>query len=362
MKIDEKKFRDVKELDEHTAVGYLKTSEAIISKNNVRAQNQKVDLMTDVTLGRSIKEFGLANLPLCTPNGEIVCGSRRLRAMKDQEWILVLIKDNLNESQQIELSLHENWARTNLPVEDEINSIIKYIKTNPSLTMPEIAKKLQVPLTWLTDRLQIQKNVIPLLNGQKIVRTEGLSKGQEKMSLTLSKATVLARDWIPKEVREHFIEKIKTEGMGKEQLQRKIGAWKVVQTVIDEEEDPEIKKKLEEKYDGVKGLDVDPKTVLNEWKRLHGQIEYSCEDIELPIEFFETDKLKADVKIPDDLKNRIDVFFLTFHGKAPSFKLVMKGQLPPKEIERIKKSKENSEDLVDEMLGIKEIKAKSKEV
>jgi len=335
MNFDKNKFRDVKELDEHTAVGYLRTSEATISPNNVRTQDAKEDLLTDVTLGKSIQAFGLANLPLCTPQGEIVCGSRRLRAMKDQEWIPVLIRDNLTDVEQIEISLHENWARKNLGVEEEIDSIQKYIKAKPNLTMPEIAKKLQVPLTWLTDRLQIAKNVIPLLNGQKIVRSEGLNKEQEKMSLTLSKASVLSRDWISKEVREHFIDNIQTEGIGKEQLQRELGKWKVIQTIIDEEDKPEIKATLEKEYGGDKSLEIDPKDVLEMKRKLEGWSP-ELEKVSLPIESFEKGNLKAGVNIPPEINREITKFFLDRTGRFVKYIVIIEGELPLSEVKKLK--------------------------
>lgn len=340
MQINKEKFKDVKELDEHTAVGYLRVSMAVISKNNVRTQDKRQDAFTDVTLGTSIKDFGLANLPLCTPEGEILCGSRRLRAFKDEEWIPVIIRDNLDDSQQLEISLHENWSRCGLSIEDEIASLQKYIKANPSLTMPEIAKKLHVPLTWVTDKLQIDKNLIPLLKGRKILKTEGMTKERERKTLSVSKASTLARDWIPDTVKEKFLEKIETEGVDRFQLQREVGKGKIVLSIIDEEEDPDIKKKLEEKYGGEKAWTVEPKTVTNEKFRLHGQVGFwRLEDVEYNIEDFETDELpnnKVDVKIPDDLKHRIDTFFLRKHGEAPKFQLVIRGKLPPETIEELK--------------------------
>jgi ParB-like chromosome segregation protein Spo0J len=335
MNYDKNKFKDVRELDEHTAVGYLKVSEAVISKNNVREQNSKVDALTDVTLKPSIEAFGMANLPLCTPNGEIVCGSRRLRAFKNEEWMPVLIRDNLSNSEQLEISLHENWARTNLPIEDEIESLQKYIKENPSLTKPEVAKRLQVPLTWVTDRLQIAKNIIPLLNGQKIARSEGLNKGQEKMRLTPSKAGILARDWISKTVREDCIEKIQKEGMGNDELHRVIGKWKVLQTIIEEEENPEIKAKLESEYSKIFVFEANPEDVLERQRDLRGYAP-NLEKVTLPIESFEKTNLKGQVTIPPEINKEIVKFFLDRTGRYVRTSILVEGELPLCEIKKLK--------------------------
>jgi ParB-like chromosome segregation protein Spo0J len=335
MNVDKSKFKDVVELEPHIAVGLLKRSEAVISKNNVRIQSKYVDALTDVSLGKSIEAYGIANLILCNSQGEIVCGSRRLRAMKDKEWIPVLIRDDLDDSQQIEISLHENWARTDLGVEDEISGLKKYLKEYPNLTMPEVAKNLRMPLTYVTDRMQIDKNILPLLNGEPIVKTRGLSASREKKAFTLAKASILARDWISKEAREECIRKIQKEGMGKDELQREIGKWKVVQTIIEQEEKPEIKKKLEEEYSTKSVFEVDPKDVLERKRNLEG-LSPNLEKVSLPIESFEKVSLKAGVNVPPEINREIVKFFLDGNGRFVKYSIIIEGELPLLEIKKLK--------------------------
>jgi ParB/RepB/Spo0J family partition protein len=332
MNINKSKFTEIKEIDEHTAFARLKLSEATVSHNNIREELQKEDIeIIKVTLMPSIETLGLAQLPLSTPEGEIFAGSRRLTAYKElqgkskTEFIPVIIKD-VDDKTQIALSWSENRARKETEPLSEARKF-KQLKNEHGMSEREIGVYLGIPHTYVSERLQI---LGVLSQDSVIVDSKGLTKEQEKKSLTTEKAKVLSRDWVPKKTREKLVKKIKDEGLSHQELQRELGKGKVVQTIIEEEEKPEVKAQLEQEYGGDKSFEVEPETVLEKQRELKG-LAPSLTKIELPAEDFETDTEKIDVQIHPKVMQRIVKYFLDKKGRYISCEVIVIGEVAKSE-------------------------------
>lgn len=126
------------------------------------------------------------------------------------------------------------------------------------------------------------------------------------------------------------MKKIKEEGLSKDDLQRELHKGKLVQDIIEHEEKPEVKKKLEEKYGGEKAFESEPELVWEEQKKLKG-IAPSLTKIELPSEGFETDAEKIDVQIHPKVMQRIVKYFLDKKGRYIGCEVVVKGEVAKSE-------------------------------
>jgi ParB/RepB/Spo0J family partition protein len=332
MKINESKFRDLKEIDEHTYFGWLKVSELKLSPNNIRPEISKQESKEiEVTLLPSIQVLGMQQLPVCTPEGEVFIGGRRSESyrLKGEKWIPILIKD-LDEAEQIKSSLAENKARKDVEPLDEAKQFRKLKKTK-NLSSHQIAKETGYPVTIVEDRLRILE--VFEQDAQSLGSfkgTKGLTKEQEKKTITYEKANILSRDYVPKKTRDKLVKKIKDEGLSHEELQRELGKGKVVQTIIEEEEKPEIKAQLEQEYGGDKSFEVEPETVLEKQRELKG-LAPSLTKIELSSEDFETDAEKIDVQIHPKVMQRIVKYFLDKKGRYVGCEVVVKGEVAKSE-------------------------------
>jgi ParB family chromosome partitioning protein len=333
MKINENKFEEIKQIDEHTAFGKLKLSEAKVSQNNIRHDINKEEIeVIKVTLLPSIETLGLAQLPLSTPEGEIFAGSRRLVAYKEIEgknkkpFIPVIIKD-VPEDIQMDLSWSENRARKEVEPLDEARHFKKRMEKF-KISERELAKRLGVSHDYIVFRMQI----LETLGGasRTIEESKGLTMEQEKKALTFEKAKVLSRDWVPSKTREKLVKKIKEEGLSHEQLKRELGKGKIVQTIIEQEEKPEIKAKLEEEFGGEKSFEVEPEIVLEKQRELKG-LAPNLTKIELPAEKFETDTEKIDVQIHPKVMQRIVKYFLDKKGRYVNCEVIVKGEIAKSE-------------------------------
>jgi ParB/RepB/Spo0J family partition protein len=329
MQINKTKFKDIKEIDEHTAFGWLKLSEAKVSPNNIRPNLKKEDIeIIKTTLLPSIKALGLSQLPQCTPEGEIFAGSRRLKAFElgKEPYLPTIIKD-ADSKLQMALSWAENKARKEVEVFYEAEHLKKMMEGS-KMTQENLATFLGVPRTYIVDRLKILEHLSAA--DINIVSERGLTKEQEKKAITQEKAVILSRDWVPAKTREKLVKKITEEGLGKTELQRELGKGKVIQTIIEQEEKPEIKAKLEKEYGGDKSFEVEPETVLEKQRELKG-LAPSLTKIELPAENFETDSEKIDVQIHPKVMQRIVKYFLDKKGRYVACEVKVTGEVAKSE-------------------------------
>jgi ParB/RepB/Spo0J family partition protein len=209
MNINKNKFKDVKEIDEHTAFGWLKLSEAKVSPNNIREKLEKEDIeIVKKNLLPSIKALGLAQLPLSTPEGEIFAGSRRLKACEElgETLIPVVIKD-IDSKAQIALSWSENRARQEVETLAEARKF-KQLMDEHGMSGREVGIYLGIPNTYVAERLQMLETFGEgvLSQDTKIVESKGLTKEEEKKSLTTEKAKILSRDWVPQKIKEELVQ------------------------------------------------------------------------------------------------------------------------------------------------------------
>jgi len=329
MQINKNKFKEIKEIDEHTAFGWLKLSEAKVSPNNIRGELSKADIdLIQVTLLPSIKALGMSQLPQSTPEGEIFAGSRRLKAfeLSKETFIPVIIKD-ANAKLQMALSWSENRARKEVEPLEEAKHFQKMM-ISEKLSQRTLATLLGFnDNTYISERIRILET---LGDASRITSERGLTKEQEKKSMTIEKAKVLSRDWVPQKTREKLVKKIKDEGLSHQELQRELGKGKVVQTIIEEEEKPEVKKQLEAKYGGEKAFETEPEKVLEDQRQMKG-LAPSLTKIELPSENFETDMEKIDVQIHPKVMQRIVKYFLDKKGRYVACEVVVTGEVAKSE-------------------------------
>ena len=336
MQINKNKFRNIQKIDEHLAFGELKLSEAEVSPNNIRYLQNKEITTADLdiirkTLVPSIKALGLAQLPSCDSEGRVFIGSRRMKAYQEagELWIPIVIKEIPRKMEKAQ-SWSENRARKEI---DELTEA-QYLKTKfideEKMTESELSRFLGVPEVYVKDRLK----VLEALGGslRPLESDRGLTREQEKKALTYEKARVLSRDWVPKKTREKFVKKIQEEGLGKEELQRELGKGKVIQTIMEQEENPEVKAKLEKEYGEEKAFEVEPEIVLEKQRELKG-LAPTLGKIELPSEQFETDTEKIDVQINPKVMQRITKFFLDKKGRYTGCKVVIQGEIAKSEKE-----------------------------
>jgi ParB family chromosome partitioning protein len=330
MNLDKNKFKDVVTVGNKT-FGYLKLSDSSLSPNNIRPEISKEEVQAiKVTLLPSIEAIGMQQLPVCTPDGEIFIGGRRREAfkLKGEVWLPVEIRDT-QAYDQMRDSWAENRARKEVePLEEARHFKKMMIETKKS--QRELETDLGVPEGYVRDRIRILETL-----GAETLRIKderGLTKEQEKKSVTLEKARVLSRDWVPQKTREKLVKKIKDEGLSHENLQRELGKGKVVQTIIEQEEKPEVKAKLEEEYGGEKAFEVEPEIVLEKQRELKG-LAPNLTKIELPAENFETDTEKIDVQINQKVMQRIVKYFLDKKGRYVGCEVTVKGEVAKSEKE-----------------------------
>jgi ParB-like chromosome segregation protein Spo0J len=332
MNLDKNKFKDVVTVGNKT-FGYLKVTESSLSPNNIRPEISKEEVQViKVTLLPSIDAIGMQQLPVSTPNGEIFIGGRRRQVYleKKETWLPIEIRDT-QDYDQMKDSWAENRARKDVEPLEEARHFAKMMKEK-NISAEKLADELGLPHTYVKDRRQILEafGISPESGVSKIAESKGLTKEEEKKTITYEKARVLSRDWVPKKTREKLVKKIKDEGLSHQELQRELGKGKVIQTIIEQEEKADVKAKLEEKYGGEKAFEVEPEIVLEKQRELKG-LAPSLTKIELPAEQFETDAEKIDVQIHPKVMQRIVKYFLDKKGRYVGCAVTIKGEVAKSE-------------------------------
>lgn len=329
MNLDKNRFKDIVTVGNKT-FGYLKISESSLSPNNIRPEISQEQIQEiKVTLLPSIDAIGLQQLAVCTPNGEIFIGGRRREAYKlrGETWLPVEIRDT-DPYDQMKDSWAENRARKDVEPLEEAIHFKKMMETN-KLPAYKLAKDLGLPQVYIDDRLSILRTFSPS-GGIEIKEGHGLSKEQEKKTVTFAKARVLSRDWVPKKTREKLVKKIRDEGLSHEELQRELGKGKVIQTIIEQEEKAEIKAKLEKEFGGDTAFEVTPDEVLEKQRTLKGLAPILV-DKEVLIDEFETDSEKVDVTIHPNVMQRILQYFRKKKGNYKGYRVIVEGEVAKSE-------------------------------
>lgn len=331
MNYDLKKFKDVTRVG-NKWFGFLKLSEAKISKNNIRSLFSNEDLeIIKTQLCPSIKAIDLQQLPVTTTNGDVFIGGRRLKAFEfnNETWLPVEIRD-CSPYEQMKSSWAENRARKEVEPLEEAKHFDKMLKEK-KLTYRGLATELGISKSFIDDRLNLLKTFGSVRTADKIIEATGTSL--DKKRITVAKARQLARDWVPQKVREEVVEKIETEGMTHEEVQRKLGKGKVIQTIIEQEDDPKIQENLEKEFGGTTAFKEDLKVedVIEKQRFLKGLSPTLMKKI---IDINEFTKQALNIQIPKDTMAEIIKYFIDKGGRYIGLKVYVEGEVPRTEVSK----------------------------
>lgn len=248
MKIDKTVFVKTWEVEEKT-YGLLLVSKAMISPYNVRPE---VTIEDTRELAESIKEEGLLQTPLCTPEGKIFVGGRRLKAVEHNKGkaIHVEIRD-YTPAQQWRASLGENTKRKELTINEE-GKALKNIRDIEGISIREMERRGIGSLSDISQKIRVYEEFseAQAFRGETPVEVVyGTGKPSDSKEVTYEKAKALAP--LKKTDKEILVEKIQDEGMTKSQVESQIKKAKeireLVSSVQDEEQKKFLKKEIEPK-------------------------------------------------------------------------------------------------------------------
>lgn len=187
------------------------------------------------SLAKSIKELGLQQIPVCTSNGEVYIGGRRLIAHDElgEEWMLVEIRDATPFEQMI-ASYTENFHRKEPNYLDEGRLFLQMCELG-GISKRKLAKKLGVSEGYVRDRIRIWER----LNRHGVT------------TLTFEQARLLALDIIPDDKREILIQRLETGEIDFSKLQRIISKSKAALQLIEQAPTEEIQKQLKAEFEDV---------------------------------------------------------------------------------------------------------------
>lgn len=203
MNLDKNKFKEVITFG-NKAFGFLKLSEAKVADTNIRKEKLSVEETKVIqdTLAKSIKDIGLQQFPVCTPEGEVFIGGRRLKAfeLNKEQWIPVEIRDINSYQQRL-----DSWAENKARMEVEPLSEAQHFKETMQIEKKsayQLAKDLGLPETYINDRLKVLET-LSSTPGVLLQDERGLTREQEKKAVTFTKARDLSRDWVPQKLEKN---------------------------------------------------------------------------------------------------------------------------------------------------------------
>jgi len=231
MELNKELFRNVANVGDKT-VAELRVKMAKISKWNYRPEPTKEDLdEIKETLGKSIKELGLKQLPVCDTQGHVYAGGRRLLAYRELglEWIPVMVEDK-DPLEEFATSFAENKHRKDPDWFEDGKKFLEIIhETN--ISENELAKKLGIMQQTVSDRVRSYE----ALNGYNGV-----------VNITVEQARMLSTSDIPEDKREELV-KMATKGMKTQDLRKIIATTNAAKALFDGETE-EIKKQAEKEF------------------------------------------------------------------------------------------------------------------
>lgn len=264
MEIKKEVFAKIWKMDTRT-FGHLLLDKAKISPYNVRPE---VKIQDTTELATSIKEEGLIQLPLSTPEGAIFVGGRRLKAHEynKQKVIPVEIRD-YTPAQQWRASLAENTKRKTLTIVEEGKALYNIVKTE-GISERELARQGLDSQTGINKKIQIYKQFekIRVSRGDSPIEViYGTGKPSDTKEVTFEKAKALLP--LKEKDRKTLVKKIQNEGLTKEklgiQIKKAEKIRKLVSTVQDEKKKEVLEKTIEPMiYDEEMTAEVAEKMVL----------------------------------------------------------------------------------------------------
>lgn len=186
-------FKD-KQVVGNKTFAWAKVKVLKVSKYNVRPEitpEEKEEIKE--SLAKSIKELGLQQLPVCTSQGEVFIGGRRMLAFKElgEEWMLVEIRE-AEPFEQMIASYTENFHRKEPDWMNE-GKLFKEMCETGQVSERELAKKLGI------NDSSIQT---------KILAYEKLNDASGVGTITYEQARILSSLEIPDDKRSSLVERI----------------------------------------------------------------------------------------------------------------------------------------------------------
>ncbi|MEM2271930.1 MAG: ParB/RepB/Spo0J family partition protein [Archaeoglobaceae archaeon] len=242
---------------------FVRVKDLKISPYNVRPEitpEEREEIKAE--LAKSIKELGLQQLPVVTPNGEVFIGGRRTVAFKElgEEWILVEIRD-ATPFEQLVASYTENFHRKSPDYLHE-GRLFKQMCELGGISEVELSKKLGIPRSTISNKIRVYEKLGQILNecsgGTSIPGKQVLSFEDAKMIASIEED----------DKRERLVDLVIEKGLKTEDIKRIIATTNAVKSLI-EGEKPEIQKKAKEKFEPLyytPDLDIaEVKWQLEEW-------------------------------------------------------------------------------------------------
>lgn len=130
-----------------------------------REGRQRRDLGDVSDLAASLSEVGLINPIVITREGLLVAGERRLTAAQSAGWshITAQYVDELSADELSLIELEENIKRQSLSWDEECRAMLQFqrhkLASDPSLTIPDIAKTLSMSEAGLNDHLKVARAI-----------------------------------------------------------------------------------------------------------------------------------------------------------------------------------------------------------
>lgn len=212
---------------------FVRVKDLTISKYNVRPEitpEDKEEIRTE--LAKSIRELGLQQLPVVTPEGEVFIGGRRTVAFKElgEEWMLAEIRE-ATPFEQLVASYTENFHRK-APNFMEEGKLFKQMCEIGQVSAAQLAKKLGLSDTTILSKIKAWEKLHDLPGGETI---------------TFEQARMITSSDISDDVRKKLVERLK-DGMKTDTLTKAIARTNAVKSLLDGEPE-ELKKKALQRFE-----------------------------------------------------------------------------------------------------------------
>jgi len=235
---------------------FVRVKDLKISKYNVRGEiSPEEKEVIKVELAKSIKEFGLQQLPVVTPNGEVFIGGRRTVAFKElgEEWILVEIRD-ATPFEQLVASYTENFHRKNMNYIEE-GKALKTMCELKGMSTYELAKELGISPYAIQQKIRVYEKLGSCIDAYAV------------RNIPFEVARMIA-SIEENDKRERLVNLVIEKGLKADDVKKIIGTTNAVKSLI-ENEKPEIQKKAKQKFEPLyytPELDIaEVKWYLEEW-------------------------------------------------------------------------------------------------
>jgi len=237
------------EMKNKTVIGkkifaYVKVKDLKISEYNVRpgaTPEEKEEIKTE--LAKSIKELGLQQLPVITPEGEVFIGGRRTIAFKElgEEWMLAEIR-NAAPFEQMIASYTENFHRKSPDYMNEGRLFKEMIKEGVAKGDIKLQGHGDKGHGILGKKLGISNDYVDA----RVRIFETLSSAAGGSGIAFEQARMLSTSDIPDDKRAELV-KMASEGIKTQDLKKIIATTNATKALL-EGETEEVQKQAEKEF------------------------------------------------------------------------------------------------------------------